>query len=565
MSANGTAAQSRLRYAIYARYSSEMQTDLSIEAQVDRCQKAIANRGGVVIEIFKDEAISGWSLERGGFQALQTAASLGKFDAVMFWKFDRLARNHDHVVMIKMLLRKQYDVKLHCVEGYSEDDDDSAYSAMMEQMLAVFSAFYSRNLSSETKRGKQQRAINGEYNGSKPPLGYDLVTAKDATEARPSGLYVNSRQAALVRRAFKLYATGKYSDSDVATWLNERRTIQVLREGKQPINKEMVRDMLQNRLYTGRVGHTDTVYRGSLGEKRTTKRGRAEWFEGKHAQIVSDDLFDKCREARAASRRQNKTAGKVTSYVLGDRVYCARCAERKPSGLVDAGYGRMRPSRARGEKSYYRCLAHERGYDRCAQEFVRVAAIDAQLLSMLSNLELPDDITDRIERAVQLRSENESNLRRIEEIKEAVHRLDVKWENGFIGEAEYLEGRNQLQREIAAMRPVDYDELNEAADLLRNFRSYWDACGELDNPAEARKELVRSMVDRVYVEGSQIVTIVMHHDYAVLLGENETAHANIASAVQKRLKERIITTNLSNQSGDDGVRTRDLCLDRAVC
>jgi site-specific DNA recombinase len=188
MTATEPNAQKRLRYAIYARYSSEMQTDLSIEGQVERCRKAIAARGGAVIEVFKDEAISGWSLERGGFQALQAEAARGRFDAVMFWKFDRLARNHDHAVMIKMLLRKQYDLKLHCVEGYSEDDDASAYGAMMEQMLAVFAAFYSRNLSSETKRGKHQRAVRGDFNGSIAPLGYDLVTAKEATEDTPSGV-----------------------------------------------------------------------------------------------------------------------------------------------------------------------------------------------------------------------------------------------------------------------------------------------------------------------------------------------------------------------------------------
>jgi DNA invertase Pin-like site-specific DNA recombinase len=60
----------------------------------------------------------------------------------MFWKFDRLARNHEHAVMIKIMLRHEYGLKLYCVEGLSEDEDDSPYTAMMEQMLAVIAAFY---------------------------------------------------------------------------------------------------------------------------------------------------------------------------------------------------------------------------------------------------------------------------------------------------------------------------------------------------------------------------------------------------------------------------------------
>ena len=35
------------------------------------------------------------------------------------------------------------------------------------------------------------------------------------------------------------------------------------------------------------------------------------------------------------------------------------------------------------------------------------------------------------------------------------------------------------------MRPLDYDRLEEAVDLITHFRSYWDQCEEMDNPEEA--------------------------------------------------------------------------------
>ena len=136
--------QKRQRFAVYARYSSEMQNEISIEAQLDRCQKAVAQRGGVIVATYSDMERTGWSLERDGFNDMRRAAERGKFDAVMFWKFDRLARDHNHTVMIKMLLRHEYGLKLFCVEGSSEDDDNSPYAAMQEQMLAVFAAFYSK-------------------------------------------------------------------------------------------------------------------------------------------------------------------------------------------------------------------------------------------------------------------------------------------------------------------------------------------------------------------------------------------------------------------------------------
>lgn len=101
-----------MRFAIYARYSSEMQNELSLEGQETCCRQAVADRGGAVVAVYTDSARSGWSLDRDGFKRLQADAQRGRFDAVMVWKFDRLARNHDHAVMIKMLLRHEYGLKL---------------------------------------------------------------------------------------------------------------------------------------------------------------------------------------------------------------------------------------------------------------------------------------------------------------------------------------------------------------------------------------------------------------------------------------------------------------------
>ncbi len=559
-------SEKRLRYAIYARYSSDMQNEISLDEQEACCREAIAARGGTVIAVYRDSARSGWSLDRDGFKELQAAAQRGKFDAVMLWKFDRLARDHSHAVMIKMLLRHEYGLKLFCVQGFSEDDDDSPYTALMEQMLACWAAFYSRNLSSETKRGKKYRAVNGEFNGSIPPLGYILVTSTQATPERPAGLYIDPRAAAIVRRAFRLYMTGKYSDAAIAAWMNEWLYIQKLRHGQQPINKEMVRDMLQNRVYTGRIGYTETIYNGTLGERRATKRHCAEWFEGKHQGFISDAEFDACQVVRKNMMRYRKTESEMRTYVLHDRVYCARCIARKPHDVSDDNYGRMRPQYQK-EKGYgwYRCIAHDRGYETCGQGAVRVDSIDAQVVAVLSNLRIPDGFRQRVETAVRNRVEHEAAFQRMEEIKAIVERIDFRWEQGFISKEEYVEKRSQLKAEIESLRPIDYDELMEAADLLENFQTYWRACEDVAKPDAARQQLLHKIVDRVFVHDKQILALVLHGDFAVVLGENETAPGEIVDAVAENLVSLGIHTCVSAQFGDDGVRTRDLCLDRAIC
>ncbi len=85
---------------------------------------------------------------------------------------------------------------------------------------------------------------------------------------------------------------------------------------------------------------------------------------------------------------------------------------------------------------------------------------------MLSNLEIPDDFRDRVEAAVRNRVENEAALKRMEEIKEIIERIDLRWDHGFISEEEYVEKRQPLQREVEALRPIDCDELHEAADVV---------------------------------------------------------------------------------------------------
>lgn len=508
-----------LRFAIYTRYSSELQNELSLEAQETRCRRAISERKGKLVAVFSDEARSGWSLEREGFQNLCRAAELKKFDAIMFWKFDRLARHHDHAVMIKMLLRHEYGLKLYCVEGFSEDEDNSPYSAMMEQMLAIISAFYSQNLSSETKRGKFQRASKGEYNGSVPPLGYELVRVSEATAERPAGLYIILRIAAVVRRAFKRYATGKYSDADIAWWLNQQPVIQKLRHGLPPISKEGVRDILQNRVYTGRVPYSETIYSGALGERKQSGRKRKQWFEGKHQGFISEELFDRCQRVRQSFLRGQKAPATLRTYLFKGKVYCMHClGNNKSEMLVDPNFGKMGAVWLNSQdKGYYRCRARHRGYPPCQQKNVPVISIDSQVLQALRGIVIPSGWQDRIEEAVRGKLEHAEAFRRIAQIEEAIKRVDFSWEQGFLTPQEYVSKRSLLLDEIQSLKPVDYDNLVAAVDTLENFGTHWDACTEVEEPEKARQTLLSNIVDKVFVCDRQVTGITLKEGYRTIL------------------------------------------------
>ncbi len=91
----------------------------------------------------------------------------------------------------------------------------------------------------------------------------------------------------------------------------------------------------------------------------------------------------------------------------------------------------------------------------------------------------------------------------------------------FRTDVQFGQHSGQLQREVEALRPIDYDEMNEAADLIQYFGDYWDSCEEMDNPAEARQRLLQKIVDQVFVYNDQVIVVVLHGNFSVVLDSGE--------------------------------------------
>ncbi len=97
--------------------------------------------------------------------------------------------------------------------------------------------------------------------------------------------------------------------------------------------------------------------------------------------------------------------------------------------------------------------------------------------------------------------------------------------------------RSQLQQEMDSLRPVDYDDLMEAADLLKNFADYWERSKEVNDPLEARKQLMAKMVDRVFVYDDMVIAIALHGDFSVVLDDAKLAPHEILEGLKGEVKE----------------------------
>ena len=260
--------------------------------------------------------------------------------------------------------------------------------------------------------------------------------------------------------------------------------------------------------------------------------GRKEWFEGKHQGFVSDVLFDQCQEVRKTLATVRKVSSKVHTYVLHNRCYCARCIAERPDLIGDKRYGKMRPS-TKAALSHYHCMARDRGYRKCEQSQVEARLIDRQVVNILTQLNIPANYRNQIESAVNGRMEHDAIVQRMQEIESIVQRIDFSWEQGFLLPHEYMEKRQQLQEKLTSLQSDKYNKLIEAADLLKNFKSYWDSSlGKLDTD-KRRQQLMQKVIERVYIYDKQVVAVALYGGFLKIVdGVEDFVPKSILDAIQ---------------------------------
>jgi site-specific DNA recombinase len=101
-----------MRAVIYARYSSDNQSEASIEDQLEVCRRYIERHGWTLARTYEDRALSGASDRRPAYQQLVADAERSDFDVVVSEALDRLgrrlsevARLHDHLEFRGVIMR----------------------------------------------------------------------------------------------------------------------------------------------------------------------------------------------------------------------------------------------------------------------------------------------------------------------------------------------------------------------------------------------------------------------------------------------------------------------------
>ena len=491
----------KMRYAAYIRTSGDDQIgNYSLDAQQREIETWVASKQGILVKIYEDEAKTARTADRPAFQKMRNDARKGKFDALVVHKFDRFARNRTDALAIKSLLRYDYGVKVYSVTEPSEDSE-GPMGALIEGVMESVADWYSRNLATEVAKGKKERSHQGLHN-NKAPFGMkkndDLILVPDENEL--PGLIM----------AFEHYATGNFSDNDIAQLLNKSG---YRSKTGRPFSKDTVRDILQNQTYLGKVKYQKYT-RTSKGRRSYSAPVR--WSDGQHQSVIEESLFEACLAVRASRRKHRQATERYNFYLLRNMVYCHRCLTNPPKDKTFKFYGKMRCQAQRdGKNRYYRCRAKQLGYS-CSQVAVDVETIDSQVLAALMSLESPEDWRKGVSKAVGDILGDDKLDERVESLKNTINRMDMRWDNGFFtSEQDYIERRVALQNELEQLSPVPDDELERAAEFLRNFKTYWQ---DLEGNPESQRDLLLQIVDRVYVDGDMVVAMTLKSNFHLVLG-----------------------------------------------
>lgn len=220
---------------IYARYSSDKQTEQSIEGQLRDCTAFAEAENLTVIDTYIDRAVSGKTDLRPAFQKMIADSASRKFECIIVWKLDRFARNRYDSAVYKAKLKKNGVRVLSAQEHITSSPE----GIIMEGLLEAMNEYYSAELSVKVRRGMRENVLKCKTTGGNIPLGFRVGSEKQL-EIDPDG-------AQIVRKIFDMYNTG-YSYTDIINALNAMG----LRTSKgNPYNKNSIARILVNRKYIG--------------------------------------------------------------------------------------------------------------------------------------------------------------------------------------------------------------------------------------------------------------------------------------------------------------------------
>lgn len=349
------------RAAIYARVSTEEQATqgFSIAAQLEELGRYAEFQNLEIVGQYVDEGASGKSISgRIEMKRLLKDVQKGRFDYVLFYKLDRIARDLKDALEISDIL-DQNNVKMYV---HVEKIDTSTSSGKMYfQIMGSVAEFERNTIVDRVKMGMTQRAREGNFNGGQC-LGYDNVE---------KSLVINEDEAAIVREIFCLSEQG-LGYKAIVSRINSKG-YRTKRGNLFSVNA--IKQILDNPMYIGKIRFNQVEFWTEKRRKGTNPNHLL--ADGIHKPIIDLDQWKRVQNLR--KKRSYKPTRSDEPFILTGLLKCPVCG----SGMVA---GRSKGAMGISYRYYVCGEHHNKGKAACSANSIRADTAEQQVMHRLSSL-----------------------------------------------------------------------------------------------------------------------------------------------------------------------------------
>jgi DNA invertase Pin-like site-specific DNA recombinase len=504
------------RAALYARYSSDNQSECSIEDQFRLCREYAERERWTIVGTYHDAAISGASMIlRPGIQALLQDAQRGQFDVVLGEALDRISRDQADIATLFKHLKFAGVSIVTLAEG--------EISELHVGLKGTMNALFLKDLAMKTHRGLRGRVEKGKAGGGLC-YGYRVVKKFDANgEPIRGDREIVPEEAVTIRRIFRDFVAGR-SPKAIAVELNREGIPGLLGRawGDTSIRGHVSRGtgILNNELYAGVLTWNRQRFTKdpATGKRVSRPNPESQWIrtEVPHLKIVDDDLWQAARERQKQISTIFGPNPANTREGRARRLHLAKRPVALLSGLLTCGccggkIGILTPNR-------YGCLNHHRRGTCNNNRTITREKIEARVLMGLQDRLVSSEAVAEAVRAYAeetnrlnhgRRAQAETDRRALQKIERAIAGIMAAIEDGLY-QPSMKHRMDELERQKAeiaerlAQAPADIPDVhpNIANIYRKNVARFTEA---LDDPAGGREaaQALRSLIGEIVLTPGQ--------------------------------------------------------------
>ena len=457
---------------IYARYSSDSQTEQSIEGQLRVCQEYAKSNNILIVDTYIDRAMTGTNDMRPDFQRMIKDSNKRQWDYVLVYKLDRFSRNKYENTIHKHTLSNNGVKVLSAMENIP----DSPEGIILESLLEGMNQYYSEELSQKMHRGLNESYRKGNFTGGLQIYGYDIVDKKNV---------INPLEAEIVKEVFQRFAKGEtgksIADNMIARGIRTKRG--------HYLNDKCIYKMIENTKYVGKVKHGDTVYTNI------------------YPAIVDEITWQKVQAIRNSNKHSPGSKKERYDYLLSGKLVCGDCKQFMVGVTSTNRWGTV--------YKYYTCLSKRRKKFKCKTKTILRKDLEDLVFNETWKMLYDNNNLDALVNYICKLHENESQeslviksleKKRAEALK-ASNNLIYAMEQGIITEQTKL----RLKELEAKISQYDFD-IEQAKQRTYSYltpeliKDYFKkaVCGDIENP-DVRRLIVRTFIREIILYNNKVV------------------------------------------------------------